>query len=91
MTESRRRRIVRRAVIAVAVVVLLPVGYVGSVATICILANADALPTVVHNSPLAHAYVAPVEWYMESDWPGANACNTLIDWSITVGNRLAGR
>jgi hypothetical protein len=49
------RRIVRRAVTAVAVVVLLPVAYFLSVCSLFMAINADVLPTQLVNSTVWRA------------------------------------
>jgi hypothetical protein len=77
---------------ALTVVVLVPPGYLGSVASLCLAVSVGALPLDVFNSPLVDVYVAPLEWYIEeSDWPGSAATSALIDASIGVGVRLSDR
>ena len=80
MPATRRRRIVRRAVMALAVAVLLPVGYVGSVASFCFVWNAGMVPKSVASWPVTMAYIWPLDWYMRDvERPGAHAIHVLID------------
>jgi hypothetical protein len=73
-------------------VVLMVLGYLGSVATLCVAAGADVLPLGVFDSPLINAYVAPLEWYIdESGWPGSDAAAALIDQTIAAGIRVSDR
>jgi hypothetical protein len=85
--STRRRRILRRAVIAVAVVVLLPVGYFLSVCS-HFVANADVRLFPVADSALWRAYTMPVEWYINSELPGSDLCGGFIDVSANLGSRL---
>jgi hypothetical protein len=90
MTEPRARRIVRRAVMALAVVVLLWGGYISSVAILCFAVNAGALPIDLPETWLWHRYSAPAIWYTRSDLPGADQCRDLLDWACFEGDRMAG-
>jgi len=92
MLTTRRRRIARRAVMALAaVVVLLPFGYAGSVATLIFLLNARIVPLTAATRPQVEAYTSPFWWYMESEWPGAKACDDMIALSKKTGQRIGGR
>ena len=87
MPLTRRRRIVRRAVMALAVVVLLPVLYVGSIISASFAWGAGWLPGGM--SPVLEAVNAPLIWYCESAYPGSDS----IDWAAMeaqdLGERLA--
>jgi hypothetical protein len=77
-------------VMAVAGVVLLLGGYVGSVGSICVAVNAEVLP-IDSESPMWRAYVSPLGWYIEeSGWPGADACGELMNWCTRLGDRIGG-
>ena len=69
-----------------AVVVLLPVGYVASIASLCFGLNAGILPTSVALWPVTNAYVHPLNWYMQDvERPGSHAIRELIDQSNKAG------
>jgi hypothetical protein len=88
MPTPRSRRIVRRAAMAMAGVVLLVSGYVGSVASLFIANNAGWLPEAFPESVMI-AYPTPLIWYARSELPGSTACLSLMQWAIETGNRLA--
>jgi hypothetical protein len=76
MTELRPRRIVRRAVMVVAVVVLLVSGYVGSFLGVQVLDGAGWLPR--SSLPILIVVYQPLSWYVtESDLPGAKECGSM--------------
>ena len=89
MPATRRRRIVRTAVMALAVVVLLPVWYVGSVSLLMCVHYAGWMRSVTTSTP-ARWYVHPVMWYtMECEsYPGSQLCWHLVIWSQQAGERL---
>jgi len=90
MPHTRPCRIVRRAVMVLAVAVLLLSGYVGSLCVVCFADGADALSDVPDfPMALAHAYVAPVDWYIDSDLPGSEPCLVLLDKCYDAGWWLA--
>lgn len=91
MPRTSYRRIVRRAVLAIVAVVLLPVGYAGSVATLIYLLNTGIVPLNAATQPQVFAYIAPYWWYMESGWPGARNCDDLVTFAKKAGQRAAGR
>jgi hypothetical protein len=89
MPTTRRRQIVRRAVMALAFVVLLPVGYVGSVSMLLIAATAFGVPPTVRG-PL-QAYITPFNRYTEvQERPGGYELRSLAWWSIRTGENLRG-
>jgi len=79
MPTTRRRRIVKRAVMALAGVVLLPVWYVLAWLT---------WPTIERNSvmsvPDAAPLFVPIERYCEADLPGSS---TLRKWDYEVNTK----
>jgi hypothetical protein len=82
-------RIVRRAVLAGAGLLLLPVGYVGSVATLCFAMNAGVVSKAVANWPAVHAYTLPLAWYMaDVDRPGSHTLHRLIDSANKAGRMV---
>jgi hypothetical protein len=88
MNRPRRRRFVRRAVMAVAGVVLLPAWYAISAASLIVATNAGWLPAALPESAIL-AYPKPLFWYSEnSERPGALACRSLVGWAIKTGDRL---
>lgn len=95
MPSTRGRRIVRRAVIVLAGVVLLPVWYVCSVATLIFLLNATIVPLNGVTQPLVEGYVAPLWWYIdtgwETGWPGAKACDQILACSKAAGQQVSGK
>ena len=82
---TRRRRIVRRAVMALAVPVLLLCSYVSGVLVFVYTAHAGWLPGPVVTSPIAQVYVTPLMLYSESGLPGSRAMRSAIDWSGESG------
>jgi hypothetical protein len=85
---TRTRRIVRRAAMVLGIVVLLPVAYFLSVCSLFVAINADVRLVPVANSAAWRAYMMPVEWYINSEWPGSDLCGGFIDVSATVGSRI---
>jgi hypothetical protein len=79
MAEPRKRRIVRRAVMALVVVVLLPVWYVGAWLAVS-RAERDGLAA---SRTLERAYpvFVPLLRYCESDWPGADLLSRVW-WKV---------
>lgn len=75
MPTTRRRRISRRAVMVLAVVVLLPVLYVGAWLSYSRAAQDELMPYAVQ-SPLALLF-RPAVAYADSEWPGALLLSTL--------------
>lgn len=86
MATTNRRRIVRRAVMALAAVVLLPVWYVASLMTIAFLWGADALP-----SGFLNVYIVPADWYCDRELPGSEKLIELFQWIVEAGERAARR
>ena len=88
MPSTRTRRIVRRATMALAVVVLLPAAYLLSVCSLFVAINADVRLAPLADSAMWRAYVMPAESYVESGLPGSDLCGGFIDVSATIGSRL---
>ena len=82
MPAIRPRRIVRRAVMVLAVSVLLPVAYLGSAMTLSLAAHTSWMPPAVKK--LVGGYVIPAAWYINSDLTGAQSCAALYDWCCDV-------
>src|SRR5262245_4099052 len=87
--STRPRRIVRRAVMVLAVVVLLPVGYVWSVCGYAFVSQTNLLPRSVIEHPIVWAYVSPLVSYSKSDLPGAKVCDDLIVLSWHAGQQFS--
>jgi hypothetical protein len=88
MGEPRKRSIGRRLVRAAVMVVLPPLAYLASVATLCMAFTAGVLPP---NTPQTFAwrfYMIPLGLYASSDLPGSGLSVDLIEWSATVGKRM---
>jgi hypothetical protein len=84
MTERRRRRIVRSAVIATVVVVMLPAWYVGSYGLVNWNAGSGrvVLPYAIDlDGPL----FAPVSWYIKSELPGSGTVDDFATWCLLNG------
>jgi hypothetical protein len=76
----RRRRIVRRAVMVLAVVVLLPIWYIGSVGFVVYLAGASLLPKGAQTHPCWHL-MRPALWYVNHpELPGSEMCRRYLQW-----------
>lgn len=84
MISPSRRRIVRRAVMALAVVVLVPVGYVSSCLSFHYAQGADWLPLPVQKT--ANRIYWPLHIYAMSDWSGAKSYLELIQWASDEGS-----
>jgi hypothetical protein len=86
MEPSPKRRIVKRTVWILAVVVLLPVCYVGSVACLVSAMYAGWIPQALIDSGIPDAYMAPLVWYSEKpDMPGSQAAKSLLGRSADRG------
>jgi hypothetical protein len=85
MPKPRPRRIVRRAVMAVAGVVLLPVGYLGSLMMLAICITAGWIP----KWPVINAYAVPYEWYLQNSMPGYQYAASAINWAAGIGYAMA--
>ncbi|MFO1092594.1 MAG: hypothetical protein U0992_04665 [Planctomycetaceae bacterium] len=83
MPATRPRRIIKRAVMALAVVVALPVWYVGSVMCLGFAIGAGWVST----SPPAIVIAAlmPIDWYLRSRYPGSELIQAGCDWSHEQG------
>jgi len=75
---------------AVAGVLLLPWGYMGSVATLIFLLNAGIVPLNGVTQRPVEIYITPLWWYFDSGWPGGKACHDLIAFSKKAGQRTQG-
>ena len=90
---SRKCRIVKRVVTVVVAVLLLPVSYATSVASLYFADGANILPLPDPAFDEAiDAYSYPLRLYAYgSDWPGARTCGRLIWESADAGVRISGR
>jgi hypothetical protein len=88
MPPTRPRRIVRRAVMVLAGVVLLPVTYVASAVSLSFADAAGWLPDSFWE--IATPVYEPLAWAVCSDFPGTDT----IEWAVYVageaGSRVAG-
>lgn len=84
------RRIVRRAVMAMAVAVLLLNGYVASVGTLYMALGAGVLPQGVTETAAWRAYTTPSWGYINSGSPGSGDFRDLIEWCANTGDRMRG-
>ena len=89
MPTTRTRRIVRRAVIAVAVTVLLLAGYVGSgPIVLCTLRDTGALARFpVLFDVCVVAYAPGAYWYDHPELPGHHQWVRYCNWSVEVTSR----
>jgi hypothetical protein len=78
MPTTRRRRIVRRAAIAVAVVALLPVWYVSAALTITVAHAAGWIPGryMIQGSTIQVVF-RPLNAYTEANLPGTGRINQM--------------
>jgi len=89
MVAVRGSRYVRRLVIAVASVVLLLFGYLGSVVGTTFAANAELLPHSIRSAAPFFWYIFPACWYAEfSEWPGSGTYKSCMEWSMESGQRM---
>ena len=86
MPATRRRRIVRRAVMALAVVVLLVVWYVAAFASVSWSVGAGYISGKT-DDVMQHTVFAPLRWYAydDPDKPFANDLRTLRLWCLLQG------
>ena len=92
MGAVRGRRYVRRLVIAVASVVLLVFGYLGSVVGTTFAANAGLLPPSIRSAAPFFWYIFPACWYAEfSEWPCSSTYKSCLQWSMETGQRMRDR
>ena len=69
-----------------AIVVLLPVCYIGSVACLVAATQAEWIPKAVTDSGIPDAYTAPLVWYSDNpDMPGLQAAKSLLWRSVEKG------
>jgi len=85
MPTTRRRRIVRRAVMALAVVVLLASGYVGLWLTCCFAYGAQLTPSWA-DTPMRVVF-APIALYTSSRYPGSSGVSEIASWTMQCGDR----
>jgi hypothetical protein len=85
-TSSRKKPLVRRAMLVTAGVVLLPASYLASVACLAYAIHARLVPTWVETSALTSVYVTPVVWYVNhTDLPGSDLCEAAMLWCCEAG------
>jgi hypothetical protein len=80
-----RKRPSRRLLWTLAVLVLLPSGYIGGAATLYGLAGAGLLPNDAR--PAARAYIQPLKWYRNSGLPGGRLVMKLMLRAGDLGSR----
>lgn len=86
MTATYSRRIVTRVVMAGSGLLMLPVGYVGSVAALCFAMNHGVVSPAVANWPVVHAFTLPLAWYVaDVDRPGPHTLHRLMDSANKAG------
>ena len=83
MPTTRRRRIVRRAVMPLAILPLLLSGYVGSWLVFSMAAQANLVPLGIGSTVVP--LFGPLVRYSESDWPGAVQLRALW-WRLNRGD-----
>jgi len=88
MHTTRSRRIIRRAVMALAVVVLLPVWYVGTWLVLSRAAREDMIDGSM-TAQIRPAFV-PLIWYCNSDLAGAELLHDIW-WTTAKPRKFAGR
>ena len=77
MPATRRRRIVRRAVMALAGAVLLPACYVGSYVSLMYADSAGWVPAPF--GEIIDTIYHPIGWYHDAGYPGSTVLERLID------------
>lgn len=90
MAATYKRRLVRRAVMSVAAIVLAIASYLSSVALLLCVRNAGWMPSFTASRPV-QLYTFPVLWYATEggDYPGSHLCWELLLWSQQTGEQLA--
>ena len=81
MPATRPRRIVRRVVMALAVVVLLPWAYLGSLIALEFSVSAGWIAY----SPAIHVYAVPCNWYYRNGLPGHRYAYKCLLWAGKAG------
>src|SRR5690349_15747807 len=94
MRATRSRRIVRRAVMTLAIVLLLPAWYLLSVAVLWAGLEAGAeggwLSGAITYSSVPEIYMKPALWYLGSELPGSDAYAHVIWWVQNIVDALNG-
>jgi hypothetical protein len=86
---ASRRRIVRRALMALAVVVLLPVGYVGSAMVVTFAAAAGWItPQFLAQESLITIVYEPLNEYIKADLPGGRLITQMGRTADGLGRSL---
>lgn len=85
MAEAHNRRNLRRFAWTLVVLISLPLGYVGSAATLYVLNGAGMLPANVQR--IASVYVTPLRWYGGSGLPGGRFVAILMGRAEQLGFR----
>jgi hypothetical protein len=85
VTERRPRRIVRRAVMALAVVMLLAWGYFGVWLASSFAWGAGLMPSWT-DAP-SRVVFAPFAVYITEGYPGAQRLNAIGAWAVQHGDR----
>jgi hypothetical protein len=79
-------------VIAVASVVLLLFGYLGSVVSTTFASSAGWVPNSVRSSDAFFWYIMPGCWYASlSGWPGSSAYKSWLEGSMQAGQSVRGQ
>jgi hypothetical protein len=92
MPSTRRRRIVRRAVMTLAGCVLLPGAYLFSMMTLWFAFGAGWIPRNAISHPVMVTVVRPMVWYAwESGYPGGKSIVDLLQLCDDTGRRLVQR
>lgn len=85
MTTSQKSSMVRRVAVAILVVVLLPMLYVASAMCLVYASRAGWLSVAVDRSPIAEAYLTPLQSYCDSGAPGARLCKEQMQTTKAAG------
>ena len=91
MPTTCRRQIFRRAVLVLAVVVLLPISYVAGVAALVAGASSGTIPPALFETRLPSLYIKPLQFYVAADLPGAESIEAIMEWSQRTAGRLRQR
>lgn len=84
MRVRKKHRIVRTAVLTVALIVLTPLLYTCSLLSLAFCIGAGWLPSAP--SPMVMAYATPLKWYQRHNLPGGRDFEDIIIWTAKRGH-----
>ena len=87
MADARKRRILKRAALAIAVAVMLPGSYLGSFVLFLFADAAELVPDLGPWLPIREFY-DPARWYMQSGWIGSELYASVCVEAVFAGDSL---